>query len=465
MTTRDDEPRDTRRDRRRERRPELGPIGFGERELGGRDPLDPTFPPHARAPRPVPDVGVTPSDVAEAPAIELPAAPTTRLQRVMQRLRTHAAFGLAPALAPAMLFVPLGYLLGPPGLNLLPADVFAHLDPVISVGLAALGVFVGLALGRRPNWETRLFVAASVEAIVTIVIVLGAILFLLDAWHFPTSVPRIAIALALGVAASASSAASVTAGANGTTSVRVTTDTTADPIVDPTGTPHALASRIADLDDVLPIVIGALAIAVVVAPEGAWQAIAQLAIAALLGLAVGVIGWLLIERARSIAERGVFVVGSLALVGGASAYLSLSPLLAGLAAGIFWNWSPGRADVIVREDLRRFQHPLVVLMLLAAGASLQLSLPALWLFAPFVVFRLAGKLAGGWLASRLTPSLAPGDLGAYLLAPGLLGIAFALNAHQHLPGDDGVALLTAVVIGTLASEGVALFVTPNEGQA
>jgi hypothetical protein len=129
---------------------------------------------------------------------------------------------------------------------------------------------------------------------------------------------------------------------------------------------------------------------------------------------------------------------------------------------MFWNWGPGRADIIVRKDLQKYQHPLVVLVLLAAGASLQFPLAALWLLAPFVVFRLAGKLAGGWLASRLTPSLAPGDLGAYLLAPGIVGIAFVLNVHQHLPYGDGVALLTAVVIGTLASEVVALLVTPVE---
>jgi hypothetical protein len=258
----------------------------------------------------------------------------------------------------------------------------------------------------------------------------------------PLAVPAIAIALALGVSASASSAIS---GAR-------------------PGTAHALASRIADLDDVLPIAIGALTIALV-AHEGFWNAIGLTILTMLLGVGVGVIGWLLFERAHSVAERGVFVAGSLALAGGASAYLSLSPLLAGLAAGMFWNWSPGRADAIVREDLQKFQHPLVVLMLLAAGASLQFSVAALWLFAPFVVFRFAGKLAGGWIASRLTPSLAPGDLGAYLFAPGLLGIAFALNVHQHLPPAEGLALLTAAVIGTLASEGVALFVTPVEDHA
>jgi hypothetical protein len=138
---------------RQETRKERVERRFRERELGGRDPLDPAF-------ERVPDDLAAPADRA--------AVPDSRLQRLARRLRTHAAFGLAPALAPAMVFVPLGYLLGPSGLNVLPAYAIQHLDPVISVGLAALGMFVGLALGRRPLWEPRLFLAASVEAMVTV---------------------------------------------------------------------------------------------------------------------------------------------------------------------------------------------------------------------------------------------------------------------------------------------------------
>jgi len=402
-------------------------------ELGGRDLLDTRV---GRPPAPVRD---------------------TWLRRVARRLRTRAAFGLAPVLAPAMVFVPIGYLLGPSGLNLLPARALDHLDPVISIGLATLGVFVGLALGRRPQWDPRLFLAASFEALVTVVIVCGAILYLLYTWHLPLRTSTVAIALVLAVSASASSAsgsgAAATGGHGDTTDTTNTTDTT-----------HAIASRVADLDDVLPIAVGAFAIALL-GEQNWWMPLALVFVTMMVGLAVGVIGWLLIERAHGVAERGLFVIGLLALVGGASAYLSLSPLLAGLTAGMFWNWSPGHTDAIIREDLHKFQHPLVVLMLLAAGASLNLSTAAVWLFAPFVVFRMAGKLVGGWLASHLTPGLASADLGAHLLAPGLLGIAFALNVHQHLATPDAAAVLTAVVIGTLASEGVAWLVAPAEGDA
>jgi len=391
----------------------------GNPELGGRDPLDPRFDQTSVA--------------AAAPADTWP-------QRLARRLYTRAAFGLAPVLAPAMLFVPLGYLLGPAGLSLLPARALAHLDPVISVGLATLGVFVGLALGRRPRWDTRLFLAASFEAIVTVVIVGSAILYLLYTWQLPLQTSTIAIALALAVSASASAASASSS---------------------------AIAARIADLDDVLPIAVGALAVALLGNGNGngGANALALVGATMLVGLTVGVAGWLLIERAHSVAERGLFVLGLLALVGGASAYLSLSPLLAGLTAGMFWNWAPGHSDVIVREDLHKYQHPLAVLMLIAAGASLDFSMAALWLFAPFVVFRMAGKLAGGWLASRLTPGLASADLGSHLLAPGLLGIAFALNVHQHLATADAAAVLTAVVIGTLASEGLAWLVAPAEVDA
>src|SRR6185436_11308127 len=87
-----------------------------------------------------------------------------------------------------------------------------------------------------------------------------------------------------------------------------------------------------------------------------------------LGLVVGVIGWLLFDRAESGAERVVFVLGTLALAGGAAAYLGVSPLAAGLVAGLFWATTRGRADRIVTNDVQRVQHPLIVLLLLTAGA-------------------------------------------------------------------------------------------------
>jgi hypothetical protein len=369
-----------------------------------------------------------------------------RAWRWLRPLRTRAALGLAPAAAPALLFVPIGMLLGPRALNVLSPIVLAYLDTVVSIALAVLGVFVGLALDVRGERDRRLLAAGAVEAIITVALVAVTFWYLLSGWSMSLGLPPLLVGLALGVSAAASSAVAFEG----------ISDATQD-----------VAARIADLDDVLPIVLGGLIVVLVAADPpmsvrtGAWHTLMTLA----LGSGIGVAGWLLFERAHSQAERNVFIAGILALLGGTAAYLGLSPLLSGMAAGLLWTLLPGSADHVIREDLRKIQHPLIVLLLLVAGASCAYSLAAVWLCAPLVLFRLAGKLAGGWVASRMQHAVTPADLGAYLVAPGLLGIAFALNVRQVLDAPGATALLTAVVVATLASEALAFVLTPEEEQA
>jgi hypothetical protein len=246
------------------------------------------------------------------------------------------------------------------------------------------------------------------------------------------------VALALGLCASASSA------------------TSADPDVEPAA---AVAARIADLDDVLPIVVAMVVFALVPAmPDGrSWM----LGVAPLLvGLIVGAIGWLIFERAESAAERVVFVLGALAIAGGAAAYLRISGLAVGLFAGLAWTIAPGRADQIVQDDLRMVQHPLVVLLLVTAGALWVPSAAAIWLLPPFLLFRLAGKVMGATLSAQIV-DVRPSDLAAYLMPPGVLAVAFALNFRQVLSAEAGDVLLSTVAVGTAAFELFAIAVVPH----
>lgn len=382
-------------------------------EVGGSDPLDA-------------EMGVAPSPVA--------------VHWFTPLFRSRVALGVAPITAPAVVFVPLGYFMGPSVAGVLSQTAVAQLDAVVSVALAALGVFVGLALDLRARGDQRLFLAGGAEALITVATVAVFSGLLLWQWRLPLDVGATFVALVLGVSASASSAAGAVTATH--PSVRA-------------------ASRIADLDDVLPIVVGGGLVASLRA-ESVPEALVLLVLTAAIGLTIGVAGWLLFERARTTAERVVFVGGALMLLGGAAAYLSLSPLVTGMVAGLFWTLSPGRADQVIRDDVQKFQHPLVVLLLITAGASLSYSPLALWLFAPFVVFRLTGKLLGGRVAVGLAGGLAPRDLGVWLLPPGLLGIAFALNIEQVGASPAGGALLFAVVVGSIASEVVAVVVGPGK---
>src|SRR5207244_2579119 len=95
-----------------------------------------------------------------------------------------------------------------------------------------------------------------------------------------------------------------------------------------------------------------------------------------------------------------------------------------------------------------------------AGALWTPSETAIWLLAPYLLFRLAGKVAGAWASASLA-DVGPGDLAAYLMPPGVLAVAFALNFRQLLPKDTGDMLLSAVAIGTAAFELFAIAVVPR----
>lgn len=351
-------------------------------------------------------------------------------------LRTRAALGLRPVTAPVMIFLPLGFVLGPERADIITADALAHLDVVISIGLGTLGVFIGIAVGTPQRAERRLVAAATLEAAITILTVGASTYTLLHAWELPSTVPYVLIALALGLCASASSAPAAVEGHERARQV---------------------AARVADSDDVLPIFVGGAVLALIGAAE--IPALAAVGLSLGLGVAIALSGWLLFERSEG-AERDVFVLGTLALLGGSAAYLETSPLLAGLAAGWTWARTPGGTEQVVARHLRKVQHPLVVLILIIAGATLEPSLAGIWLFAPYVVFRTAGKFIGGWVASRLTTEVLPSELGAYLVPPGVIGIAFALNILQVAP-EAASPIVFAVSAGALVSEVLALVVTPG----
>jgi hypothetical protein len=350
-------------------------------------------------------------------------------------LRTRSALGLAPSPTPAIIFLPLGALLGPRAIGLLSPDVLNGLDLAVTVGLAVVGILVGIALGREIRTATRLFAAASLESGITIGVVAAATAYFFRQTGTPAGAPVVTMTLAFGLCASASSA------------------TSADPDSESAA---GVGTRVADLDDVLPIALATFALLPLSATPPVWLLLAPIGV----GAAVGAIGWLLFDRADSAGERAVFVIGSLGLAGGAAAYLKVSALEVGLVAGLCWAILPGRADRIAQLDLGRVQHSLVVLLLVTAGALWTPGLAAVWLLAPYLLARLAGKIVGAWASAPLV-DVAPADLAAYLMPPGVLAIAFALNFHQLLPSDAGDTLLSAVAIGTAAFELFALVVLPR----
>jgi hypothetical protein len=361
----------------------------------------------------------------------LPAAPASRWG-----LRSRLALGLSPVPRSGLALLALGLALGPQGLNLLSPRVLSYLDPALSVALAALGGLVGLGLHVRQPREARFFAASSLEAAITTLVVgvgiaaVAAIRHPLEPWIF---------ALLVGICAASSS-------------------TTTDPSVDDR---PAAGTRIGDLDDVLPIILGGFVLAII-RDVTLTSALSLTVIMGGIALGIALAGWLLVGQTVSESEQHVFVAGTLLLVGGATAYLSQSALFGGLVAGVLWNVAGGPARERISRDIRYLQHPLIVLLLLAAGARFEVSENVVTMGVVYLVCRTAGKLVGGRFARRVVGDRSSRNLGLSLLSPGVIGVAFALNALQASGQSDWAeSLLAIVVIGSIASQLLSLVVSPR----
>ena len=353
----------------------------------------------------------------------------------------HVRFGLSwsTGAVPVVLILLLGVALGPEGLAIITPGVLVVLDPVIPVAVAALGILAGLELMRpaAPNrWS--LLRKASIESLATgVLVALGVWLIMPASPDFDASRVWL-IAVLAGVCASMSATL---------------------PDADPDRLRPA-PIRMRDLDGLLPSIVGA----VVLAFLHSYSPVASLSLtiqAAILALLISATAWLLLADTVPSTEQRVFSIAALLLIGGIADYLSLSALVGGLLAGLFWGYVGGAARDCIERDVRYLRHPLVVLMLLTAGAKTTFSVWILLLALAYLLFRVVGKLVGGWLARQAPGVVIPERVTSALLPPGIFGIAFALDASSMMDGS-AAAVLSAAVLGSIGSQLVAALWRPTE---
>ena len=339
--------------------------------------------------------------------------------------------------APVAVLLTAGIAFGPLGINLLSSATLTLLDPVVPVALAAFGVLVGLSVSDRRTDDARTLGAACLAAAVTVLVVSAG--FGVVGLTAMLSITRPFWILIL------------TGGICAATALTLPSDDSLEP--------RSAATHVIELGVLLPIVAGGLVLAWLRA--GSFVGVGVLvAHACGVTMALATAAWLLLTRASSETEERVFAVSALLLVGGVAAVLSLSALFGGLAAGLLWRYAGRHPRETIRRDVLFVQHPLLVLVLLVAGARADLSFSTLALGVGYVVLRVAGQLAAGTVASRVVGVNGLRDLGLHLLPPGVFGVGLALNA-MSLVGTEASMLLAAVVVGTIGSELVAVLLPPR----
>ena len=351
--------------------------------------------------------------------------------------RWRRLLGWSATSAPVALLLTAGIAVGPHGINLLSPATLTLLDPVVPVALAAFGVLAGLSVSDRRTDDRRTLGAACLAAAVTMLVISAG--FGVVALTAMSSIDRPFWILIL------------TGGICAATSLTLPSG---DPLE-----PRSAATRVIELGVLLPIVAGGLMLAWLRAGSslGAGILVAQ---ACSVTLALAAAAWLLLTQASSETEERVFALSALLLVGGVAAALSLSALFGGLVAGVFWRYAGRHPRETISRDVLFVQHPLLVLVLLVAGARADLSPPTLGLGLGYVILRVAGQLAAGTVARRAVGVNAPRELGLHLLSPGVFGVGFALNGVSVV-GADASMLLAVAVAGTIGSELVAVLLPPR----
>jgi Kef-type K+ transport system membrane component KefB len=214
------------------------------------------------------------------------------------------------------------------------------------------------------------------------------------------------------------------------------------------------------VDDAWSIIAMSLALAVLLGladPEAAgavvWEGVVDLGGALLVGCALGLpMAWLT-GRVHAGEPTQAEALGGVLLCGGVALLLDVSLLLSSMTMGVV-------VANVARHHRRTFraiegvEWPFMVLFFVLSGASLAFGPPgsAAALVAAYVVLRLLGRLAGGWLSGLALGQVeSTRKLGFALLPQAGVAIGLALVASQRLPEAGGV-ILSATVASTIIFE-------------
>lgn len=359
--------------------------------------------------------------------------------------RTLLVPGRFPAVAQlaasGLLFLVIGVLVGPALAGVLTASNVQAMRPVVALGLGTAGVIIGLNLDPRLMrlLPRQVLTAAGAHA--------GAAFLFVAA---PLAVPLLMIAgqwslAVLGGAALLGAAASLSSGHFAVLGYR------SGRLERARGLAVALLTMLDDL-----VGLGVLALALVLgAAASPTEGLGLLCLALLLGMLCGGLILLLTYGLKEPAELITVVLGGVALVGGAAAYLRISALMAGVACGATLALVGGRVVEQVARALGRVERPMYLVLMFLVGCQIDAwDMVVSVLLPAYVALRFLGKVLGGKLAQRLAGNMLelPPRLGFALIAQGGTALCLVVEYLQLVPGVLSQRIFNVVAVGAVVNE-------------
>lgn len=177
------------------------------------------------------------------------------------------------------------------------------------------------------------------------------------------------------------------------------------------------------------------------------QGATELGGALLVGLAVGFPAAYLTGRLQPGEPSQIEALGVVFLCGGLSLAIGASFLLAAMVAGlIVANFAEHHTRAF--HEIENIEWPFMVLFFVLAGASLDIvTLPAIGTIGlAYLVLRIAGRIAGGWLGGRLSgmPPVYSRWIGVALMPQAGVALGMALVAAHAFPESHDEILTVAI---------------------
>jgi hypothetical protein len=349
--------------------------------------------------------------------------------------------GVAQLAASGLLFLLFGALLGPGLAGVLTLRDLEGLRPVVALGLGTAGVILGLNLEPRVlrNLPRQVFSAALSHSGVAFLFVAVPVTVTL------LLTTRLPLAATVGGAAMLGAAASLSSGHFAVLGYR------SGQMERSRGLAVALLTM---LDD--GVGLGVLALALVLG-SGASPAegLGLVSLALLLGMLCGALIAFLTYGLKDPAELMAVMLGGVALVGGAAAYLRVSALLAGVACGAMLALVGGKAVEQVARALGRFERPTYLVLVFLVGCYVQARDLEAWVLLPgYVALRFLGKVVGGKLARRFAAGMLelPSRLGYALIPQGGLALCLVAQYLLLVPGELSQHIFDVVALGAVINE-------------
>ncbi|MGE0791322.1 MAG: hypothetical protein AB7S26_36950 [Sandaracinaceae bacterium] len=360
--------------------------------------------------------------------------------------RIEEALGVREIVTSGLVFVALGVVLSLPSVAILTPELLEGLAPLLHFALGWLGFIVGFQLDvrmldRLPRGTSTTVAIESAAPFVIVTLAFGVALYLfgepldedgLFARH----------ALTLGAAGSVSLLARAR-----------------PPLFRADEPQDVLRYRIDVLDEVVAVAVLAL-LGAFFRPrwvEWRWDlpGTVWLFLTVGLGVAVGLLVYVMVRERASAGEFVAIVIGSVAFGAGVAGYLYLSPIVICFAAGALLTNLPFEARERVWTVLTTLERPITLALLVVAGALWDISDWRGFVLVPlFVVTRALGGLISKRLIDRTEHAPEPGKEPPILRPSSPIALAIVIGAQAMYRGQAISWIVTAVIGGAIVTEAI-----------